>query len=281
MDADSQLRALDALETLPDRRIGLLSRIWSATWPALAAAALAVGLWELVVLSGWKDPWVLPGPSEVLPRLWRDLTDPGFWAGLGLTMRRAAVGFALSIGTGIVLAVIAIRPRPLRIAVGSLITGLQTMPAIAWFPLAILLFKLSESAILFVIVLGAAPSIANGLISGIDHTPPALLRAGQVLGLRGVSWYAHLLLPAALPAFVTGLKQGWAFAWRGLMAGELLVIIGNHPSLGVRLDFARQTSDSVEMLATMIVIMAIGLLVDRLFSAADHTLRSRRGLIAR
>ncbi|MFF2551261.1 ABC transporter permease [Nocardia sp. NPDC058058] len=281
MDADSRLRALDALEALPDRRSGWPGRIWSATWPALAAAALAVGLWELVVLSGWKDPWVLPGPGEVLPRLWRDLTDPGFWAGLGSTMRRAAGGFALSIGAGIVLAVIAIRPRPLRIAVGSLITGLQTMPAIAWFPLAILLFKLSESAILFVIVLGAAPSIANGLISGIDHTPPALLRAGQVLGIRGVSWYVHLLLPAALPAFVTGLKQGWAFAWRGLMAGELLVIIGNHPSLGVRLDFARQTSDSVEMLATMIVIMAIGILVDRLFSAADHTLRTRRGLIAR
>lgn len=280
MVTDRQIRGLDALEKPAGTHAGLPRRLWSSSWPVLAAIALAIGLWELVVLSGWKEPWVLPGPAEVLPRLWSDLEDPEFWAGLGLTMRRALVGFAAAVAVGIVLGAVASRPRSLRLAVGSLITGLQTMPSIAWFPLAILLFQLSESAILFVIVLGAAPSIANGLITGIDHTPPALLRAGKVLGVRGFEWYWHLLLPAALPAFVTGLKQGWAFAWRSLMAGELLVIIGHHTSLGVRLEYAQQMSDSAEMIAMMIVIVVIGIVIDRLFSAADHAIRARRGLIA-
>lgn len=102
-------------------------------------------------------------------------------------------------------------------------------PSIAWFPFAILLFGLSEGAILFVIVLGAAPSIANGLISGVDHTPPLRLRAGKILGARGVASWRHVVIPAALPAIVAGLKQGWAFAWRSLMAGELLVILASRP----------------------------------------------------
>ena len=107
-----------------------------------------------------------------------------------------------------------------------MITGLQTMPSIAWFPLAILLFQLSEGAITFVVVLGAAPSIANGLIAGVDHVPPVLLRAGHMMGARGLDKFRHVVLPASLPSFVGGLKQGWAFAWRSLMAGELLVTLG-------------------------------------------------------
>ena len=120
------------------------------------------------------------------------------------------------------------RSKVLRSGVGSMITGLQTMPSVAWFPLAILLFGVTEAAILFVVVLGAAPSIANGLIAGIDTVPPIYSRAGRVLGARGFALWRHVMLPAALPSFLGGLKQGWAFAWRSLMAGELLVIIPGH-----------------------------------------------------
>lgn len=275
---NEQIAGLDALEMAARSRPGLARRAWAATWPVLAAIAIAIGAWELVVLSGWKDTYVLPGPGDVFPQLWHDLGEGDFWAGLGLTMRRAVLGFALAITVGVLIGAVVSRVRFLRTAFGSLITGLQTMPSIAWFPLAILLFKLSESAILFVIVLGAAPSIANGLIAGVDYTPPILLRAGQILGLRGLALYRHLILPASLPAFVTGLKQGWAFAWRSLMAGELLVIIGHQTSLGVRLETARDMSDSADMLAIMIVILVIGIIIDRLFSAADRTLRARRGL---
>jgi NitT/TauT family transport system permease protein len=273
-----QLTGLDAIEMAARSRRPLPLRLWASLWPVLAAIAIAVGVWELVVLSGWKPTYVLPGPADVFPRLADDLRDGGFWSGLGLTMRRAVAGFALAILVGAVLGAVVSRVRFLRVAFGSLITGLQTMPSIAWFPLAILLFQLSESAILFVIVLGAAPSIANGLIAGVDYTPPILLRAGRVLGLRGIALYRHLILPASLPAFVTGLKQGWAFAWRSLMAGELLVIIGHHASLGVRLEFARENIDAPDMIATMITILTIGIVIDRLFSAADRTLRARRGL---
>jgi NitT/TauT family transport system permease protein len=166
-------------------------------------------------------------------------------------MTRATIGYALALlfGAAIGLAVATI--PVLRTAVGSLITGVQTMPSIAWFPLAILLFQLSEQAILFVIVLGAAPAIANGLIHGIDHTPPLLDHAGRVPGATGIDRYRFVVLPAALPGFVGGLEQGWAFAWRSLMAGELLVVVAERPSLGVRLQFARELSDAEGLLATM------------------------------
>jgi NitT/TauT family transport system permease protein len=159
-----------------------------------------------------------------------------------------------------------------------MITALQTMPSIAWFPLAILLFQLTESAILFVIILGAAPSIANGVLSGVDYVPPLLVRAGRNIGARGVSLYRFVIAPASLPAIVAGLKQGWAFAWRSLMAGELLVIIADRPALGVRLDFAKQFTDAEELLATMIVILVVGLLVDAAFGAVDRAIRTRWGL---
>jgi NitT/TauT family transport system permease protein len=277
---ERQISGLDALELAAGSRKSLASRFWSALWPAMAAVAIAMAAWQLVVLSGWKEPWVLPGPLDVLPQLGDNLSSGKFWAAVGLTMRRALIGYALSIVVGVLIGAAVSRVRVLRAAFGSLITGLQTMPSIAWFPLAILLFQLSESAILFVVVLGAAPSIANGLIAGVDYTPPILLRAGKVLGLRGPALYRHLILPASLPAFVAGLKQGWAFAWRSLMAGELLVIIGQTHSLGVLLSAAREFSDTADMISIMIVILIIGIGIDQLFGVGDRALRNRWGLNA-
>ena len=160
-----------------------------------------------------------------------------------------------------------------------MITGLQTMPSIAWFPLAILLFKLSEGAILFVVVLGAAPSIANGLIAGIDHVPPVLLRAGHTMGARGLQRFRHVVLPASLPSFVGGLKQGWAFAWRSLMAGELLVTLGVF-SVGFLLQQYRDLNDAAGLMAIMIVILVIGIIVDSVvFGSLDRWVRRRHGLL--
>jgi NitT/TauT family transport system permease protein len=187
----------------------------------------------------------------------------------------------LAVAVGVTIGLAVSRFKSLRTAVGSLITGLQTMPSIAWFPLALLLFRLSEGAIMFVVVIGAAPSIANGLISGIDHVPPLLTRAGRVLGARGLTAYRHVIIPAALPTFLTGLKQGWAFAWRSLMAGELLVIIANQPSIGSRLQFEREFADSAGLMAVMLLILVIGVAVDAIaFSTVERTVRRRRGLAA-
>jgi NitT/TauT family transport system permease protein len=168
----------------------------------------------------------------------------------------------------------------LRSAVGSMITGLMTMPSIAWFPAAIVLFGLKESAILFVIVIGAAPSVANGFIAGVDNTPPILVRAARMLGAKGWSSFRHVVLPAALPTYIGGLKQGWAFAWRSLLAGELLVQIAGKESLGRDLDTARQFADYKSLYATMIVILVIGIVVDSLiFGQLERRIRRRYGLI--
>ena len=276
----AELAGLDALEQAVARpSSSFVRRAWSAVWPKLAAIGIGLFAWQCVVWSGWRPTYVLPGPTTVLSRFWSDLGEPETWKAIATTMRRAATGFVLAVLVGVAIGLAVSRFRSLRTAVGSLITGLQTMPSIAWFPLALLLFRLSEAAIMFVVVIGAAPSIANGLISGIDHVPPLLTRAGQVLGAKGWTAYRYVILPAALPSFLGGLKQGWAFAWRSLMAGELLVIIANQPSIGSRLQFEREFADSAGLMAVMLLILVIGVAVDALaFSSLERSVRRRRGL---
>ncbi len=277
---EEELAGLDALDLEEDKPVDRLAKVWSALWPKLAAVFLAVAAWQLTVWSHWRPEYVLPSPVRVLGQLGNLLGEGEFYRAIAITLRRALTGYALAVLVGTLVGASVARVRPLRTAVGSLITGLQTMPSIAWFPLAILLFQLSESAILFVVVLGAAPSIANGLIAGVDHVPPLLLRAGRVLGASGLRLYRHVILPASLPSFVAGLKQGWAFAWRSLMAGELLVILANRPSIGARLQFARELSDAPALLALMIVVLLIGIVVDGVFNQVDGHIRRRRGLTA-
>ncbi|MFH1329719.1 MAG: ABC transporter permease [Actinomycetota bacterium] len=275
-----QVTGLDALELPAAPRRSRAARGWSSFWPKALAAVLALLLWQAAVWSGWKPHYVLPGPWTVLKELGHRLTDGSLPTAAGITLRRALVGFTLAALVGTIVGSLVARIRVLRTAVGSLITGLQTMPSIAWFPLAILLFKLSESAILFVIILGAAPAIANGLITGSDHIPPIMLRAGRVLGARRLALYRHVVLPASLPSFVAGLKQGWSFAWRSLMAGELLVIIAHKQSIGVQLQVAREFSDAPGLMATMLVILIIGIVVDSLFfGTIDRVIRRRWGLM--
>ena len=213
---EQELAGLDALETVTERPPSFPSRVWASLWPKLLAIGIVVGGWQLLVMSGWKSQYILPSPFTVFDRLWTDMHTAEFWNAINVTMQRAVKGYALALIIGVTIGLAVSRSRVLRAGVGSLITGLQTMPSVAWFPLAILLFKLTDAAIMFVIVLGAAPSIANGLIHGVDHVPPIMLRAGRVLGAKGFSSYRYVILPAALPSFTAGLKQGWAFSWRSL-----------------------------------------------------------------
>lgn len=269
----------DAPPPRPSPRAPLRGRVWRALWPKLVAVGLFAGCWALVVWSGWRPPYALPGPGTVAGDLWHLVSaDDKFWSSLLTTSRRALTGFALAITVGTVLGIAVARSRILRAGVGSLITGLQTMPSITWFPLAILLFGTNETAITFVVVLGAAPSIANGILSGIDHVPPAFTRLGTVLGARGSHLYRHIILPAALPSYVAGLNQGWAFAWRSLMAGELLVVIAERPSIGSRMAFSQEFGNAPRLIAYMMVILVVGMLADYVFASASRTIRRRRGL---
>jgi len=267
------LEAQEAEAPPEQRGRRLLTRAWAALWPKV----LAIAIWQLIHISGWKKD-IFPGPGATLANLWDQLRTGLLWHAIGTTAERAVIGFGLAVVIGAVVGALVSRIAPLRAAVGSLITGLQTMPSIAWFPFAIILFGINTTAILFVIVLGAAPSVANGLIAGVDYTPPLLLRAGRMMGLRRLSLYRYLILPASLPAFVAGLKQGWAFAWRSLMAGELLVIIANQPSLGVLLSTDQDQADMESATAIIIVILVLGIIVHTLFSLADRAIRRRWGL---
>jgi sulfonate transport system permease protein len=279
--AGNTLAGLDALDladrTAPGGAGRLAGRTWSALWPKLAAVFLVLVSWELIHLTGWKK-FVFPGPGTTLSNLWEQAKTGLLWHAIGTTLERAVLGFALALVIGTVVGALVSRIRPLRAAVGSLITGLQTMPSLAWFPFAIILFGITTPAILFVIVLAAAPSIANGLIAGVDYTPPLLLKAGTLMGLRRVSLQVHLILPASLPTYVSGLKQAWAFAWHALMAGELLVIIANQPSLGVLLSADQDQTDMPSTIAIMIVILIIGIGVDAAFGVANRAIRRRWGL---
>jgi NitT/TauT family transport system permease protein len=279
--ADS-LAGLDNLELAPNPGRNFLrgtgTKALNGLWPKLLAIVLVLAIWQLIYMSNIKSHIIFPGPATVLSDLWDQMHHYLLWQAIGTTLRRAVIGFATALVIGTVLGGLVSRVKPLRAAVGSMITGLQTMPSIAWFPFAIIFFGEDTAAIVFVIVLGAAPSIANGLIAGVDYTPPLLLRAGKTMGLRGLLLYRYLILPASLPTFVAGLKQGWAFAWRSLMAGELLVIIANTSSIGVLLENDQSQLDMAGAMSIMIVILVLGIAVDALFGQADRAIRARRGL---
>ena len=280
MATDTTLAGLDALDLGDETPSGArdrLARIGNIVWPKAAAVALVWVIWELVHLSGWKH-YVLPGPGVTLSNLWEQAKTGLLWHAIGDTMERALIGYALALVIGTVVGLLVARVPLLRTAVGSLITGLQTMPSAGWIPFAIILFGLNTSAILFIIIMAATPAVANGLIAGVDYTPPLLVKAGKVMGLRGLSLNWHLVVPAALPTFVAGLKQAWAFGWHALLTAELLVLVAGQPSIGQLFQADQDQTDMPSTIAIMIVILIIGVAVDAAFGVANRAIRKRWGL---
>src|SRR5205823_12135012 len=228
-------------------------------------AVIALG----VLLIGWAcisrfGPWpryMLPGPGGVAQSLAHSLTSGELLRAIGTSLYRLFVGYAISGAAGITLGVMLARNAWLRAAVGPLVVGLQALPSICWLPLALLWFGLSEKAILFVVVMGAVLSIAQATADGVRNTPPIYMNAARNLGARGIRLYTSVVLPSALPSIVTGMKLGWSFAWRSLMAGELLYAL---PGLGHLLMLGREMNDMSQVVAVMLVIIVLGLLTDHL-----------------
>jgi NitT/TauT family transport system permease protein len=278
VDEHTLTAGLDALEVPVAPRVSRARRLWQSAWPKLLAIAIVWGIWQLLYWTEWRPHYALPSPDEAVRSIF-DNWDVISTA-IRNTLSRAVYGYALALVIGTTIGALVARNKVLRAAIGSMITGLQTMPSVAWFPAALLLFGINESAIIFVVVMGAAPSIANGLINGIDNISPVLLRAGRILGARRFTAFRTVILPAAMPSFIGGLKQGWAFAWRSLLAGELIVLIPGKFSLGQQLDNARQLADAPGLYGMMIVIFVIGVLVDTfVFGFAERKIRKRYGLI--
>jgi len=235
-----------------------------------------LAVWQMLVWLGLWPEYIFPSPLGVVQTLVRGFRNGTFIVGIVTSMERILLGFGISAVVGMLLGLALGRIKLLDETVGSLVLGLQSLPSICWLPLALLWFGLNEQAILFVVVMGALLSITLATEAGVKNTPPLYLRAARNLGARGWRLYALVIFPAALPAIITGMKLGWSFAWRSLMAAELLYV---SLGLGHLLMMGRDLNDMSQVVAVMLVIIAIGLVVDRLiFAPIESRVRERWGL---
>jgi len=236
---------------------------------------LVIMIWEVASRVGVWPKFLFPAPSEVLQTLLQGFADRTFIFGILASMRRILLGYSISLVAGVLLGLGISRNKLIAETIGSVILGLQTLPSICWLPLALLWFGLNESAIIFVVVMGALLSITTATESGIKNAPPLLIKAGQNMGARGPRLLFEVIVPAALPSIITGMKQGWSFAWRSLMAGELLY---GSVGLGNLLTVGRELNDMSQVLAVMLIIIIIGLCADYLvFTRLERGMRRRWG----
>ena len=232
-------------------------------------------VWELVSRSGiWPD-YLFPGPIAVSQSLVSGLRKGLYEQGMWVSFQRIVLGYGISVVIGVALGALIARNKILEDTVGSLVIGLQALPSVCWLPLAILWFGLNERAVGFVVIMGSLFSIVLGVRDGIKNTPPIFVKAARNLGASGFALYAQVILPAALPSIVGGLKQGWAFAWRSLMAAELLYYT---LSLGNLLQTGRDLNDAAAVMAVMVLIVALGVAVNQLvFAPAERRIGERWG----
>ncbi|MCL5996720.1 MAG: ABC transporter permease [Chloroflexi bacterium] len=237
--------------------------------------AVLVALWELLARSGLWPSYLLPGPMDAFGALASGFRKDLYVEGMLVSLKNVAIGYGLSVGIGVSLGVLIGRHRLLEETIGSLVMGLQALPSVCWLPLAILWIGLNERAVIFVVLMGAVFSITLGVDAGVKNTPPLYVKAARNLGAHGLGLYWQVVLPAALPAILGGLKQGWSFAWRSLMAGELLFY---SLSLGNLLQTGRDLNDVAMVMSVMALIVFIGVAVDRLaFAPLERRVRGRWG----
>ncbi len=243
---------------------------------ALLFLGSLVAIWQLLSVFAPWDPMLFPSPVDVLQALGESLASGRLPIAIGISIRRLLVGYGASLAVGMVIGTILARSEPAKRTVGLLLTGLQALPSICWLPLALLWFGLSEKAIFFVVLMGSVLSIATATESGVRSVPPVYVRAARSMGAHGLTLYRTVVFPAALPQILTGAKLGWSFAWRSLMAAELLYVSGG---LGQMLTMARELHDMALVMGVMVVIVILGLTVERfLFGRVEDALRVRWGL---
>ncbi|WAL93065.1 ABC transporter permease [Streptomyces sp. Je 1-369] len=280
--SDNDLAGLDALETPQPIRTPFTLTLKEKVLPPLTAIALVLAVWQgLISFHIVEDPSKLPAPGavwDVARQAWLEGELLGY---IWTSVSRGLSGFLLALLIGTPLGLLVARLKFLRAAIGPILSGLQSLPSVAWVPPAVIWLGLNNSMMYAVILLGAVPSIANGLVSGVDQVPPLFLRAGRTMGATGLKGTWHVVLPAALPGYVAGLKQGWAFAWRSLMAAE---IIASFPDLGLGLgqllENGRNASDMAMVFEAILLILLVGVAIDLLvFSPLERWVLRSRGLL--
>lgn len=237
---------------------------------------LLLGAWTLLAKLRIWPPYLFPPPWEVADALWAGLKDHTFLIGIAVTMKRMLIGYSLSVVLGMILGLGVARNQFLEETVGPLLVSLQSLPSICWVPLAILWFGLTERAILFVVLMGCILSVTIAMEDGRKQMPKIYTMAGRNLGASGFRLFWYVMLPASLPFIVTGLKQGWAFGWRSLIQAEMIFLT---VGLGQLLMMGRDLNDMSQVIAVMLMIIALGYLVNQLvFRTLERTLQSRWGL---
>jgi NitT/TauT family transport system permease protein len=241
----------------------------------------AVSLWEIFTRRGASSAVFFPAPSAIGKYLWHAGTGGELWSSMLVTMRRLFAGYAIGLAAGIPLGLFTARFRFVYNTLGVIALGLQTLPSVCWVPLALLWFGQTETAMLFIVVMGTIWAVILAADHGIRQIPPLYREAAATMGSRGWHLWTRVLLPAALPHIVSGTKQGWAFAWRSLMAAEVYVTILTGFGLGHPLHYGRELHAMDQVAGIMLVIIAIGFLADKaLFSPWERFLHRRSGLKA-
>jgi NitT/TauT family transport system permease protein len=245
---------------------------------AAAFFAALIVLWQLACRAGFWSPVLVPSPVQVARYLWGAVGDGTLGSAAVVTLKRLLAGYVIGLAIGIPIGFLTARWRPLRDTVGVLALGLQGLPSVCWVPLALLWFGQSEGAMLFVVVMGTLWSVILATETGVRNVNPIYIRAARTMGSRGLHTGLRVMLPASLPFIVGGMKQGWAFAWRSLMAAEIYVTILTGFGLGHLLHYGRELHAMEQVVGIMLVIVLTGLLADKmLFSPWENFLHRRWG----
>ncbi|OFI37339.1 sulfate ABC transporter permease [Arthrobacter sp. SW1] len=270
---------LDKLQSDTQRKAGI---DWSRVLLPVAALVVLILVWQFYVSLGVKRRDLVPGPLDVLGQMGVLWSEGKVQESVWTSLQRGVFGFLISVVIATPVGLLLAQTAPLRRAFGPLISGLQVLPSVAWVPAAIIWFGLSDATVYFVVFMGAIPSIINGLISGVDQIPPQYRSVGKVLGANRLQMALQIILPAALPGYIGGLKQGWAFSWRSLMAAEIIATGGTIGfGLGSLLDQGRLLSDMATVMSAILFILAVGILIELLvFGPIEKRLLQRRGLLA-
>ena len=238
-------------------------------------------LWQLFytaacVWFGWAKPYAIPSPSGVLRCMALLCSNGTLTAAVLSSLFRVLLGFAISVLTGILLGILIVHSYFLKQNLKPLILGIQALPSVCWVPFAVLWFGLSERAILFVVVMGSAFGIAISIENCVKNVPPIYIKAARTMGVHSFALYKSVIFPAALPSFAAGLKQGWSFAWRALMSGEVMsASIG----LGYTLMAGRDLADINQVATVMFVIIFIGVAVDNgVFRLLERNIQKKWGM---
>ncbi|MFI5731205.1 ABC transporter permease [Kribbella sp. NPDC051587] len=272
---------LDALDTPVVASEGSLARrIAARALPPIGAIVLLVVIWQVLWAAAFWPEYKLPAPAAVWTQIWQLVTTGEIVDLFWVSVHRAVIGFAISLLIAVPLGLAIANVRFIRRGIGPLVSGLQSLPSVAWVPAAVLWFGLTDGAIYWVVLLGAVPSIANGLVSGLDQVPPILPRVGKALGAGRLGGIRYILLPAALPGFLGGLKQGWAFSWRSLMAAELIATSPDlGKGLGQFLHDGMSLSDISMVFAGILLIFVVGVGIElAVFRPLENAVLKARGL---